>query len=199
MLDTFFSQLANTAPVEWLGMITGILGVWLSIKERVAAWPLFIICYSSYVYISYRFGLQAFMGMNIVFIGISIYGWLKWTGKISQQATSPAITRTSKTHWPFVLLFLAASTLGIGWLLSLGAEAKIPYLDAFATSCGFTAQWMLSRKHIETWIFWIITDVIYLAVFAHGQSWPSVILFSTFIILAIKGWKTWQPAVSLKE
>lgn len=177
-------------------MITGIVGVWLSIKEKLGAWPLFIICYGCYVYISYDFGLHAFMGMNAVFIGISIYGWLKWAGKIKADADEVPISRTAKAHWPLVAAFLLVATGGIGWLLSLRGEAKIPYLDAFATTCGFTAQWMLSRKHLETWLFWIITDMIYLGIFFYGQSWPSVVLFAVFIGLAIKGWSEWQKSVS---
>lgn len=192
MLDQFLDQLAATSWVEWLGMVTGIMGVWLSIKEKVAAWPLFIVCYSCYVSISYQFGLFAFMGMNIVFIGISVYGWLKWTGRSRGEPSEFPITKTKVAHWPFVIAFLTIATGVIGWLLTIGGEAKLPYLDAFATSCGFVAQWMLGRKQIETWIFWIITDIIYLALFAHGQAWPTVILFTTFIYLATKGWREWH-------
>lgn len=199
MLEELLQQLGETSWVEWLGMATGITAVWLSIKEKVAAWPLFIICYSSYVYISYHFGLHAFMGMNIVFIGISIYGWLKWTGKIKSGEEELPVTVTAKAHWPLIAAFLVLATGGIGWLLSSTGEAKLPYLDAFATGCGFTAQWMLSRKHLETWIFWIITDIIYLGIFAQGHAWPSVILFAAFIILATKGWKEWRPSVRHPE
>lgn len=195
MLEHFLQQLAGTSWVEWLGMVTGIVGVWLSIKEKVGAWVSFIICYSSYVYISIQFGLHAFMGMNVVFIGISIYGWLKWTGKIQTDSAELPVTHTSKAHWPLIGLFILAATGGIGWLLSASGEANLPYLDAFATGCGFTAQWMLSRKHIETWLFWIITDIVYLGIFINTQAWPSVILFAVFIVLATKGWRDWRANV----
>jgi nicotinamide mononucleotide transporter len=194
MLDTFLQQLA-TSWVEWLGVVTGIAGVWLSIKQKVVAWPLFIICYSSYVYTSYHFNLRSFMGMNVVFIGISIYGWLKWTGKIHAGSSELPISRTKKAHWPLVAAYLLVGTGAIGWLLSTSGEAKVPYLDAFATCCGFVAQWMLSRKQIETWFFWTITDMIYIGIFAYGQSWPSVILFTVFIGLAIKGFMEWQDSI----
>lgn len=196
MLDQFLNQIAATSWVEWLGMATGMVGVWLSIKEKIAAWPLFILCYGSYVYISYHFGLHAFMGMNVVFIGISVYGWVKWSGRSRGDAPELPVSRTAKAHWPFVGLFIILATIAIGWLLAKRGEANLPYLDAFATCCGFTAQWMLSRKQIETWLFWIVTDIIYLGIFLQGQSWPSVILFTVFIGLAIKGWKEWQTSVS---
>ncbi|HKK18364.1 MAG TPA: nicotinamide riboside transporter PnuC [Opitutales bacterium] len=196
MLEQFLNQLANTTWVEWLGMTAGISGVWLSIKEKIAAWPLFITCYSCYVYISYQYGLHAFMGMNIVFIAISLYGFWKWARNRDGGDDQLPITRTKKAHWPLVGLFLVLGTLGIGWWLDSREEANLPYLDAFATCCGFVAQWMLGRKHIETWFFWIVSDIVYLGIFLQGPSWPSVILFTVFIILAIKGWKEWKPLVN---
>ena len=198
MLNTLYTQLAATSWVEWLGMATGIAGVYLSIKEQTAAWPLYITCYSCYVYISYCFGLHAFMGMNIAFIAISLYGFWKWGRNRHGQADELPITRTKAEHWPLAGLFLLSGTLGIGWLLGMRGEAHLPYLDAFATCCGLVAQWMLSRKHIETWIFWTLSDFVYLGIFAAGQSWPSVILFSVFIVLAIKGWREWWPQLSQK-
>ncbi|MGB1127335.1 MAG: nicotinamide riboside transporter PnuC [Opitutales bacterium] len=197
MLDPFIEQIAATDWVEWLGMATGIVGVWLSIKEKLAAWLLFIVCYSSYAYIGYSFKLHAFMGMNVVFIGISIYGWMRWSSKKSGEEHELPLARTNPKHWPYVGLFLTFGTLGVGWLLSSLDHAQWPYLDALATSCAFTAQWMLSRKQIETWLFWIVTDIIYLGIFASGQSWPSVILFAVFIILAIKGWNKWRTSVNV--
>ncbi|PXA05374.1 hypothetical protein DDZ13_00470 [Coraliomargarita sinensis] len=195
MLDQFFNQLAETSPVEWLAMVVGISGVWLSIKEKIAAWPCFITCYSCYVYISYDYGLHAFMGMNIAFIAISLYGFWKWARNKEGAEDRLPITHTKKAHCPLVGLFLLLGTLGIGWWLGSGREANLPYLDAFATCCGFVAQWMLSRKHIETWFFWILSDLVYLGIFIQGPSWPSVILFSVFIILAVKGWKEWKPLI----
>ena len=83
-------------------------------------------------------------------------------------------------------------TLIFGGLVANYGDTNYPYLDAFATSCGFTAQWMLGRKQIETWIFWIISDLVYLTIFALGSLWPTVILFSTFTALAINGWRRWR-------
>lgn len=194
-LDTLLGQLAGTSWVEWLGMVSGIAGVWFSIKQKLLAWPLFILCYSCYVAISYRLGLYAFMGMNLAFIGISAYGWLQWRGRARRDEAELPLSRTRRAHWPLIAAFIVLATGGIGCLLAHNEEARLPYLDALATSCGLTAQWLLSRKQIETWLFWIITDLIYIGLFAYGQSWPSVILFSVFIGLALKGWKEWRSVL----
>ena len=172
-------------------MTTGILGVWLSVKERVLAWPCFIICYASYVYISYTFELPALMFMNAAFIGLAIYGWTKWARSAGTDKPF-RVSRTSVAQWPLIATFIAIGTYVFGGFIATYAGANYPYLDAFATCCGFTAQWMLGRKQIETWIFWIISDLVYLIIFALGSLWPTVILFGTFTLLAIKGWRQWR-------
>ena len=73
-MQTLIDQVLATSWIEWLGTLTGILGVYLSIKEKIAAWPLFILCYTAYVTLSWEAGLLAALLMNLVFIALSIYG-----------------------------------------------------------------------------------------------------------------------------
>ena len=52
-MDHLLTQLSAISPIDWFAMITGIVGVYLSIKERILAWPFFILCYAAYVYIAF--------------------------------------------------------------------------------------------------------------------------------------------------
>lgn len=195
MLDSLLKQFATVAPVDWIGMFSGIIGVFLSIKERHSAWPFFILCYSAYVYISFRSGYYAFSAMNAGFILIAIYGWIKWSGVIDSGNNDNhklKISRLPSTFWLPIFIFVVACTIAIGVLLSRMDAARLPYLDAFAVSSALVAQWMLSRKHIENWIFWIISDCVYMSLFINDRLWPSVLLFGVFILLACKGWRDWR-------
>lgn len=192
MFETILTQLKATSWIEWFGMLTGVAGIWLSIKERVSAWVFFIACYAAYIWISYAYGLYAFLVMNAAFVTIAAYGLYKWSrGTNKDEATLP-IRTTKRAHWPLVVIFMIAGTIGVGALLSLRGEASMPYLDALAACSGFVAQWMLSRKQIETWLFWLISDTVYLYIFIQNASWPSTLLFGIFIILATKGWLEWR-------
>lgn len=196
MLDTLWEQVLLTSWPEWLGIATGVTGVYLSIKEKLAAWPLFILCYAAYVYISYMYALWAFMGMNSIFIGISVYGWIKWSQQANGADEHLTVSHAPRPQLCIAIMMIALGTAGIGSLLAWRGEANVPYLDSFATCCGFVAQWLLSRKHIETWLFWIITDLVYIRLLGEQGSLTSVVLFAIFILLAIKGWHEWRKLLT---
>ena len=195
MLEILREQLLQTTWPEWLGIVTGVTGVFLGIKEKLAAWPLFILCYAAYVYISYQCSLWAFMGMNIVFIVLSVYGWSKWARGAGQDESEVAISHVPRQHLIVAIGLLGLGTVGLGSLLVWRGEANAPYLDSFATCCGFIAQWLHSRKHIETWLFWIASDLVYIRLLGEQGSLTSVVLFGIFILLAIKGWGEWRQRV----
>ncbi len=191
-MDPLLSQLGAISPIDWFAMVTGITGVYLSIKEKIFAWPLFILCYSCYVYISFRGNYYAFGGMNILFVMLASYGWFKWASAKDGGEGKVKVSHLNPQHRWIVGAFICLGTLGLGWLLSRTGEARLPYYDAFATCCALSAQWMLSRKHIENWYFWIVADCVWLVFFLNDRIWPSVVLFSVFIGLAIKGSLEWK-------
>ncbi len=191
-MDPLLSQLGAISPIDWFAMVTGITGVYLSIKEKIFAWPLFILCYSCYVYISFRGNYYAFGGMNILFVMLASYGWFKWANAKDGGEGKVKVSHLNPQHRWIVGAFICLGTLGLGWLLSRTGEARLPYYDAFATCCALSAQWMLSRKHIENWYFWIVADCVWLVFFLNDRIWPSVVLFSVFIGLAIKGSLEWK-------
>jgi len=136
--------------------------------------------------------------MNAVFVGIAVYGWCNWAGLIGgdkDRRASPKVSRLSSQHWPYVTVFIALFTLIIGTLLAQTNRAQLPYFDAFAVGTSLAAQWMLSRKHIENWLLWIIADVTYVGIYFSTQHWTSVFLFCTFTLLACKGWHDWKQLV----
>ena len=189
------TQLSAINPIDWFAMITGMVGVYLSIKERILAWPLFILCYAAYVYISFRGNYYAFGSMNVIFVFVAAYGWVGGAKSSKKSGGEIRISHLAPAHRWFVAAFICVGTLGLGCLLESTGEARLPYCDAFATTCSLSAQWMLSRKYIENWIFWILADIVYLSFFFNDRIWPSVILFIVFIFLAVKGWIEWKTII----
>jgi nicotinamide mononucleotide transporter len=195
MFEGIVSQLASVQPAEWFGMLTGVSGVYLSIKERLLAWPLFILCYATYVFLSWQAALYATLLLNTVFIFISVYGWSNWLRASKTSHPKVHIEHTPRRLLKRCLLVVLGFSLFLGGILDHYSNAYLPYLDAFATSCAFAAQWMLSRKYIENWICWIIADCIFIGLWAAQGYYVSAVLFLIFILLATRGWLEWKSTI----
>lgn len=198
-MESLWAQIAATGWLEWLGTLTGIAGVWLSIKEKVVAWPFFITCYGSYVFLSYEAGLFAAVFMNAVFVALSIYGWWRWTRKAESDATARQVTHTPRFDWCVAGCFWVLGTLLIGYVLAGHTEAFRPYLDAFATSGAFVAQWMLGRKQLGTWLCWLISDLVFITLWFSQGYWLTLVLYAVFIVLAVLGWREWSHTIRQRE
>lgn len=199
-MDTLINQVQQTSLIEWLGTATGLLGVYLSIKEKVLAWFFYILCYALYAYLSYSIALYAAMVLNICFIPIGIYGWWQWsrpkpTGEEAVPQEELRISRLSGAGLIWTIIIGVASTLVIGTLLSRYTNGAAPYLDSFATSLSFLAQWMLSRKYIENWLAWIVADIAFIVLWGNQGYWVSVAMFVIFIAMAGFGYVSWKKEV----
>lgn len=202
MFDTLIAYFKAASAIEYLGTVAGILGVWFSIKEKILTWPTFILCYSVYVILAFKAGLYANMVLNVVFIFISFYGWWHWKQSDKMQPNQETsqrrapIRHTTRSLWLKNSFFWIFGTLVIGYLLDSQTQAFQPYFDAFATSVAFSAQWMLSKKYIGTWLCWLISDAVFINLWALQGYWVTVILFFTFMLLAIYGWRHWYRSLS---
>ena len=197
MLENAWQQVTATSWIEWLGSLAGIIGVYFSIKEKIAAWALFLVCYAVYIYLSYQAELYAAVAMNAFFIVISIYGWLNWSTVLTTSIASINISKAPKNGLIVALTFIFFGTIGIGGALNIFTSAYMPYLDACALCSSFTAQWMLSRKYVENWFFWILADLIYLGLWLAQGYLVSAILFTIFISLATRGCLEWRRKIEV--
>ncbi len=201
-MEAFITQIQQISLVEWLGTAAGLIGVTLSIKEKVLAWPFFILCYGLYAYLSYGASLYAAMTLNACFIPFSVYGWWKWgmasrgKSKAHSSIESLAIAKLTSRQRIAVGGVGLLATFGIGTVLSRFTEGNYPFFDAFATSLSILAQWMLSRKYIENWIAWFIADMAFIVLWSIQGYWAAVGMFTVFTVLAALGFFSWRKELS---
>ena len=196
-MDEIVTQLQQTSLVEWLGTATGLIGVYLSVKERVLAWPFFVLCYLLYVFLSFSASFYAAVVLNACFIPISIYGWVKWAKAANAKCVDESlpITRMNGMGIALALGILILGTVLIGFALQRFVHGQLPFLDAFATTLSFMAQWLLSRKYIENWIAWLLADVAFIALWGWQGYWVAVGMFVVFTVLAVLGFLSWRKVL----
>lgn len=197
IFQSIYEGLLNTGWVEAIAVIAGIVSVWYSRKENILVFPTGIINTTFYIYLSYKGHLFGEASVNLYYTIMSIYGWYLWTRrKEDQQTYSLQITKSSNKEWIQQLAFFAAFYLVIYFTLiylkTAFAPEAIPWADAFASATAYTGMWLMAKKKVESWIWWILTNIASIPLyFIKGYAFTSV-QFLVLLILAIAGWYSWK-------
>ncbi len=194
-MSLLWQQLLATSALEWFGTVTGLLAVALSVRQHLAAWPLFIACYAAYAWLSASAGLFAAASMNAVFVVLSIEGWRTWR-RSETDGDDAGVRATSPSVWVAAALTWVGASVAITVLLRIWGQSTTPWLDAGSTAAGFIAQGLLSRKSIATWTFWLASDVGFMVLYGREGYWLTVGLFGVFVALAVHGHRSWQHTLS---
>lgn len=183
--------------LEFLAFSFGIISVIYAKKENILVYPTGIICTVITVYILYKAQYFGDMMMNIYYSLMSIYGWWNWS-RIQNDKYLIKITRFSKNDLGLtVFLFLLTITITYAVYTFNLTEIKIPnYIDIFTSGIFFTAMWLMANKKLESWVFWIIGDIITVPLYAYRGLGMLSLQYIIFTILAIQGYIEWKKNLS---
>ena len=183
--------------LEFLAFSFGIISVIYAKKENILVYPTGIICTVITVYLLYKAQYFGDMMMNIYYSLMSIYGWWNWS-RIQNDKYLLKITRFSKNDLGLtVFLFLLTVTITYTVYIFNLTEIKIPnYIDIFTSGIFFTAMWLMANKKLESWVFWIIGDVITVPLYAYRGLGMLSLQYIIFTILAIQGYIEWKKHLS---
>jgi nicotinamide mononucleotide transporter len=197
ILQSIYEGLLNTGWIEAIAVIAGIVSVWYSRKENILVFPTGLINTTLYIYLSFKGHLFGEASVNLYYTIMSIYGWYLWTRrKEDQQTYVLQITTSTKKEWIQQLAFFAAFYLMIYFTLiylkTAFAPEAIPWADAFASATAYTGMWLMAKKKVESWIWWILTNIASIPLyFVKGYAFTSV-QFLVLFVLAIAGWYSWK-------
>jgi len=197
LLQSIYNGLIQTTPIEAIAVIMGIVSVWYSRKENILVYPTGLINTTLYIYLSFKGHLLGEASVNLYYTIMSLYGWYLWTRKTEDKTDFVLqITHSSKKEWALQLLFFGVIYTTIYLLLTYAKTAfapeAIPWADAFASATAYTGMWLMSKKKVESWIWWILTNIASIPLyFIKAYAFTSV-QFIVLLILAIAGLISWQ-------
>lgn len=190
VLEGIALGLANITWLEGIAVFFGISSVFYSMRERIWVYPTGIISTLIYIWICYQYKLYADMGINAYYFGMSLYGWYVWTRPQGESSVLPVSWLDAK-GW-FIVATMALCSYGI--LLTVLKEftdSDVPYWDSFTTASAFVGMWLMARKKVENWIFWIITDLVSVPLYFFKGLPLTSFQFLFFTVLAIMGLVAW--------
>lgn len=203
MIDFFFSQYKNYPPyeivLELTAILFGLLSVWMSKKNNILVFPTGLINTSIYVFLLWKWSLLGDMMINAYYVVMSIYGWYIWSRKKENQVEYPIATINNGEKKRAILLFVGTIIFVVLVYLFFHKFTNwMSYLDTFITGIFFVGMWLMSKRKIENWIFWIIGNIISIPLyFAKGYTFTSL-QYLIFTIIAYYGYLEWKKILHSK-
>ena len=203
-LIAVYNGLLQTTWIEAVAVIMGIVSVWYSRKENILVFPTGIINTTLYIYLSYKGHLLGEASVNLYYTIMILYGWYWWSRKKEDQITNVLqITNSSSKErlqqFLVFIVFYALLYFVLQFLKNNFAPDAIPWADALASASAYTAMWLMAKKKVESWIWWIITNITSIPLyFIKGYAFTSV-QFIVLLILAVAGWIEWNKKASGKK
>ncbi|RZK41280.1 MAG: nicotinamide riboside transporter PnuC [Pedobacter sp.] len=195
-IDTFkesiYQFLFGTSLLEWCGVITGILCVWLAAKNVIWSWPIAIISVLIYTSIFYDSKLYADMGLQVYFLGMNVYGWYYWSSQKKNPGKERPISNVKKWEVLLSILGIIVFTYILGTLLYKNTDASFPFIDSFCTAGSLVAQAFLARRVIQNWLIWIFVDIIYVGVYFSKDLYATGLMYALYVVIATIGYLDWK-------
>jgi nicotinamide mononucleotide transporter len=147
---------------------------------------------SLYVFIFYEAKLYSDMILHIIYIFVQILGWYSWM--YGGKERSNLKVSVSGKDIPYWILTVFLGTALWGYLMAWFTDAALPYYDAFTTVASLVAQWLMVKKKVESWHFWIIVDIVAIGVYWTKALYLTTGLYAIFLILSVIGLLEWRAA-----
>ncbi|CAM4117238.1 nicotinamide riboside transporter PnuC [Zobellia nedashkovskayae] len=199
--DWIFAQYQGTpvhlVVLEIIGVVFGFLSVWFSKKENILVFPTGIISTAIFVYILFVFGLLGDMLINAYYFSMSIYGWYIWTRRVDATHLIP-ITRTTKSEkkWSVLLFVLTVVLVCLIYLYFDKFNNWTAYVDTITTAIFFVGMWLMAKKKLENWVYWIIGDVISVPLYWYKGLIFTSLQYFLFTIVAVYGYLAWKKSLN---
>ena len=200
LIDTIFVQYTSYASVditlEITAVIFGFLSVWFAKQNNIWVFPTGLISTGIFVYLLFKWELLGDMMINAYYFAMSIYGWYIWTRKTNDAFTPISRTKVAEKKTS-IIIFMATLTFVYTLYESAGKwNSWTAYVDTLTTAVFFVGMWLMARKKIENWIFWIVGDVISVPLYLYkGLAFTSV-QYLIFTLIAIYGYLAWKKTLN---
>ena len=178
--------------LEWAGVITTCLGIWLTTQRNLLCWPITLAADIIYLIVYYRTLLLSDALLQAFFIAFTLYGWWNWQRGVREEGEVKIVPLSARVAFIAIILGAIGSVL-LG-LIARHLHAALPWLDATLAAYSLVASWWQARRHILNWWLWIVVDILYVGEYTYKQLWPTALLYVLLVALAVLGLRDWNRA-----
>jgi nicotinamide mononucleotide transporter len=179
--------------IETVAAIITLWSIWLAAKEDIWYYPTGIISLLMYTWVYFRAHLYAETGLQLICLALMIYGWYEWLHGGAHREELP-VSPTPKLAWIWIVISGLALSALITFTQHRYTNNPAPLVDSSIAAWSIVAQLMTARKWIECWIFWMVINVVSIALYLNRHLYPTAALYVALLILAVKGWIDWRKS-----
>lgn len=179
---------SGTVEAEIMAAALSLIGVGLAVKAWRVSWPVSAAGTVLYGLIFLHEKFYSDATLQIVFLGLQVYGFIKWAPEAKLH-----IRKMNRTHWINVLSFTPLAWVLWTWVITINLpDARMPWIDSLCVAISVAAVLLQARKLLESWWFWIVADMIYVPMFISAGKHVTGALYAIFIVLAVAGLLNWK-------
>ena len=195
-MDSVLTAFASLQWLEFIGLVSGLLCVWLLIRENIWTFPIGLVYAVVSVVVMARANLYADTLLNFYYVVMNGYGWYYWSYRGTRSIDDTLIVTNMPLRIGGVLTVLVVvGTVVMGWLLDTRTDADLAYWDSLTTTMSFAAMWMTARKYIENWIVWLVVDVIATIMYVVKGLDFYAVLYGVYLAFAVWGFLAWRRSL----
>lgn len=203
LLQQFITGIKATTALEYIAVVAGIASVWFSRKENILVYPVGLINTIIYIYLSAKGHLFGEVSVNIYYTIMSIYGWYLWLKKDKGHHLVLHIRFSDRKWWRYQFVFFfvcfAAVYSSLTVLKTYFSAETIPLADGFATASAFTGMWLMARKKVESWYWWIATNIVSIPLYFVKMYVFTSVYYCVLLVMAVFGLITWMQKAKAAE
>ncbi|MEC5394435.1 nicotinamide riboside transporter PnuC [Bergeyella sp. RCAD1439] len=201
--------------LEAVAVLFGLMSVFFSIRKNILVYPTGIVSTVIYVYILFVFGLLGDMMINFYYSIMSLYGWMLWS-KNTKDQIHVEVALTTPKEWVYGSMLFTASLILVttvyyykpfidnhfsfsGVTLGLDHLDWANWLDVLTTAIFLIGMWLMAKRKIENWLFWIVGDLISVPMYLYKGLGLTSFQYLVFTVLAVIGWLEWRKSLPPKK
>ncbi len=175
---------------ELLAVVLGVAYLLLAMRESLWCWYAAFASTAIFLVLFWRVNLLMESALQVYYLVMAVYGWWQWQhGDDSNRGLT--ISRWTRQRHIMAITAILVAALISGALLHHYTQAAMPYLDSFTTWGAVLTTWMVARKILENWLYWLVIDSVSIFLYVNRELYLTALLFIVYLVIAVFGYRKW--------
>ena len=190
MAEQLLAAWQATSSLELVSVVFGLIYIILAAKENSWCWPAALVGTGTAIFLFWDVSLLMESALNVYYLAMAVFGWWQWRYG-SETGSELAISAWRPRQHAIAIILIAALSAGSGWWLAHYTDAALPYVDSFTTWSAVITTWMVTRKILQNWLYWIVIDTVSVWLFWQKELYLYALLFLLYTVIAVFGYRQW--------